>query len=318
MDFYIDAPVRFANFLFALGFHGVAEKTLGIIHDALPCDLAVAQRRGEMIYRARERLFPIGGAERSHFLLHTMLQSTPSELLTTAYFANLDKVFAKSEPRARQGHVVLGLGTGRSGSSTLAAILGSVEGALSIHEVPPLIYWHPSREQVEFHMRRLEVLSWHFPLTVNSGYYYLWVLDEFFDRFPEGKAIGAYRATEPCASSWFNIVPRWSNRWVSSHNGIWGATAWDPTLPKYPIPDGAHRDPDEVKRDHIRRYIVEYNDKLKSYADRFPERFLLVRTEDLDEPSTRTCISDFLGASVTMSSVRLNVQTIENWGDMWF
>ncbi|MBV8652070.1 MAG: hypothetical protein JO255_11430 [Alphaproteobacteria bacterium] len=318
MDFYVDAPVRFARLLYGVGLQAAAEKTLGLVHDALPCDLAAAERRGQMIYRSQEARFPLGSAERSCFLLHTMYRSLPSELLTSAYFANLEHFFKMRERRATPGQLVLGLGTTRSGSTTMTEILGSVEGALSTHEVPPLIYWRPLPEQVEFHLKRLEVLRWYFPLVVNCASYGLGMLDDFLERFPDGKIVAAHRATEPCARSNFRIIPPRSNRWAALHNGVWSATAWDPLFPKYPVPDGARANRDDVKRDHIRRYITEYNARLKSYAERLPSRFLLVRTEELDAWATRTRISEFLGMPITMESVRLNVRTIERWGETWF
>jgi hypothetical protein len=43
----------------------------------------------------------------------------------------------------------------------------------------------------------------------------------------------------------------------------------------------------------IRRYFTDYNNRLKAFAERMPERMLLLRTEELSELSTLREISQF-------------------------
>lgn len=305
------------NTLYGIGLKAAAEKILGAFYDALPCDRGVAARLAEITYHNHQDRFPVGRVERNRFLLYTMFRSMPSSLLTSAYFENLDQILKKRERRAAPGQVVLGLGTGRSGSTTLTAILASIDQSLATHENPPLINWQPLPEQIEFHVKRLAILSWYHPVTFSCAFYNLGMLDTFLERFPEGKVIGTYRETESCARSFFAITGSDTNRWVAPHNGIWSGSIWDPLFPNYPIPVGARRNRDEVKLAHITRYVVEYNSKLKLYAERFPQRLLVVRTEELDTPSTRRRISEFLGTPVTTSSLRLNVGSIDHWGDTW-
>jgi hypothetical protein len=70
----------------------------------------------------------------------------------------------------------------------------------------------------------------------------------------------------------------------------------------------------------IRQYVTDYNNRLKFLAERTPERMLLLRTEDLSEPSTRREISAFLGFHITEVPIHLNVGRMESnaEGGFWF
>jgi hypothetical protein len=75
------------------------------------------------------------------------------------------------------------------------------------------------------------------------------------------------------------------------------------------LPEGARRYPVKAKEDLVRRYVVEYNDRLRQLAARMPDRVLLLRTEELDTPATRRRISEFVGLPVGTAKVHLNMGT---------
>jgi len=62
-----------------------------------------------------------------------------------------------------------------------------------------------------------------------------------------------------------------------------------------------------AKEQLVRRYIEEYNQRLHSLAQRLPERILLLSTAELDSPSTRRRISEFLQLPVATVQIRHNV-----------
>jgi len=97
------------------------------------------------------------------------------------------------------GQIVLGLGSGRCGSTSLSALLGAIEGSCATHENPPLIYWRPEKAQLDFHMRRFKLLSEFFPLVFDASHWWLRAIDRFFTDFPNGKAIGLHRYSQTCA-----------------------------------------------------------------------------------------------------------------------
>jgi hypothetical protein len=314
IDLYLDAPSRFADFLHRFGWTRFEEKFLNQMFHAYPYDRWLAERLGHTIFDRSEKSFALGSIERQQFILNAIGMSFPSERLSAVYFENLDLLLRGRTRLAVPGKVVLGLGTGRSGSTTLAALLRTIDGALSTHENPAMISWEPMQQQLQFHFRRFRVLRDYFPLVADSTHWWLNALGPFFDAFPDAKAIGLARDTDPCVKSFLTIRSknRDFNHWVVPHNRIWHCDSWHPTYPSYELPKGARRDSAAAKRDLIRRYVVEYNDKLRAIAAARPDRLLVLRTEELDAPESRDKISDHIGFPVSAPSLRLNHGTIED------
>lgn len=204
------------------------------------------------------------------------------------------------------GRIVLGLGCGRCGSTTLAALLHSVEGAISTHENPPIVFWEPLPRQVQFHLDRFRSFSRYFPVVADCSHWWLNLLPVIFDAFPLSEAIGVQRETEACVRSWMGALPLHKNHWVPPYTHFWLGDQWDPCFPNYDLPPEAKRDLGGAREALIRRYVAEYNARLQALAALNPRRLLLLRTEDLDLPATRDAISEFLGLPVTRQGIRLN------------
>jgi hypothetical protein len=322
IDLYLDAPGRFADFLRRMGWTRLEEKFLIAMFQAYPYDWLFGERLGHTLYERYEGAFPRGTIERQQFVLNTIGVSVPSERLSAAYFENLELLLRDRVRRATPGKVVLGLGTGRSGSTSLAAILRTVDGALATHENPAIINWQPMVHQLRFHMRRFSVLRDYFSLVSDASHWWLNALDAFFEAFPDGKAIGLVRETEACVDSFLTIRSKNTdfNHWVEPHNRIWHCDHWHPSYPSYALPKDAKRNSDGAKRDLVHRYVVEYNEELAAIAADRPDRLLVLRTEELDAPGSRQKISDHIGCPIGMAALRLNTGSIDDStaGLNWF
>ena len=207
---------------------------------------------------------------------------------------------------------MLGLGAGRTGSTSLVEVLATAEGSCCTHENPPLISWIPKQIEIDFHIRRFKRLSQYFPLVADVSHWWINVLDEVFCHFADAKLVGVYRDLDSCAKSFMQIkgFGRNSyNHWVPYGNGIWAAARWDPTYPTYPIPELSERDPDNAKLELITRYVQEYNEKLHSIAARTPEKVLLMRTEELNIAAVQSTIFQFVGLSGQVIQSERNVGT---------
>jgi hypothetical protein len=321
LHFYLDLPIRLCSALQSIGLRSAAEQLLWRVHCAAPYDTALGEHLAQLRYGNHEHKFPAGTVERGRFIMYVLLNSSPSPGVVAAYFANLRQLMRQRERRAVPGQIVLGLGAGRCGSTTLAALLHSIEGAVSTHENPPLISWEPSPRQVQFHLDRFDIFSQHFPLVADCSHWWINVLDTVFDAFPWSKAIGLYRDTEACVRSWVQVSHADTNHFVPPHNGIWLPDRWDPLYPHYDLPEGARRNPQQVLEQLVRRYVVEYNERLHALAARLPDRVLLLQTEELDRKATRRRIADFVGLPVGSTHVRLNVGTqsdVPSTDDLYF
>ena len=293
----------------AAGLTVVAKQILGGMYDHYPYDCPLGERLANLQYDDGEANFPIGSMERSTFILKILARTYPSQRLCNAYFENLHELLKNREPLGRPGRLVLGLGTGRCGSTTLTGILSMVDGAKSTHENPPLVFWEPLQRQLQFHVARFRVMSRYFPLVFDCSHWWLNALDPLFDAFPDGRAIGLYRDTEACVRSFIEITGN-RNHWVPPHNHIWPHDRWDPAYPHYDVPENAKVDRRQALRDLITRYVVEYNCAMKELETKLRGRFLLLRTEDLDSQSARQLIADFVEVPIGSSRLHLNVKSI--------
>ncbi len=275
-----------------------------------PYDRAPREKLGELLFDQLPSDVPLGSVARSRLILQNILQSLPTKRLVRAYFDNLEQLLASRARRAEPGQVVLGLGSGRCGSTTLSAALSSIPDALSTHEQPPFVFWEPLEEQVRFHLDRFRLLAGYFSVVFDAAHWWLNVAPRFLAEFPQGKIIGLHRQTGSCVQSFMHVKGRGrgsENHWAPPGNPIWATNWWDPTYPSYSIPLATNFDPDTAKAALIERYVSDYNGTLKSLAAASPNRVLLVRTEELSEPATAVRLSALLNVPVTMPQKLFNV-----------
>jgi hypothetical protein len=282
----------------------------GIDYD--PLDRAVQKLIADRMFRQYIDDEPSGSISRGRLLLDIIENSFPSDALTAAYFENLELLLKSRQPRPVAGQIVLGLGTGRTGSTSLVEVLATVQGSCCTHENPPLISWVPQQVEIDFHIQRFKRLSQYFPLIADVSHWWINVLDEVFRHFAQVKIVGVYRNLDSCVKSFMQIKGHGRgsyNHWVPHGNGIWAAAQWDPTYPTYAVPERSERDPDAAKSELIARYVREYNEKLHSIASRAPEKILLVRTEELNAAEVQAAIFQFAGLSGRIIKSERNVGT---------
>jgi hypothetical protein len=305
-----DTAVKVAEFLEHNGMlRPAADTWLGLCADN-PYDRRAREKLGDLKFQVQESNYALGSVARSRFILRVMGVSFPTGRLREAYFENLDQVLKSRPKRATPGAIVLGVGSGRCGSTTLAAALAGVSDACATHENPPMIFWQPIEEQLEVHFERFRRLADRFALVFDAASWWLNALERFFAEFPQAKVIGLYRDTAACVQSFMKIKGsgRGSlNHWAAPGNGIWTTSPGDPMYPSYAVPTALVNNPDAAKAVLIERYVTEYNQKLHEAAAKYGQRMLLLRTEELGEPATIARLSAFLGVSLSMPPAAMNV-----------
>src|ERR1019366_4932603 len=202
----------------------------------------------------------------------------------------------------------------------MASLLGTIAGAKSTHENPVRVFWDLHPQQVEFHLRRFRLLTAYFPVVADCSVWWINLMETVTQALPTTKAIGVYRETEACVRSFKGVSVPSYNPWVIPHNGIWHSYFGDPLYPHYELPENARKDPDAARESLMRRYVTDYNSRLKALAERMPERMLLLRTEELSEPSTLRQISQFLGFRIAEAPILRNLGQVEHnsESDFWF
>jgi hypothetical protein len=278
-----------------------------------PTDAKNLAKAAHDLFDKRQAAFPPGTVERGRFLLQLIANSHPTARLSDAYFENLTLLLRSRPTRSVPGRIILGIGSGRSGSTTLSAFFASLDDSCATHENPPLIGWAPDEAEITFHLRRFDALRRHYQIVSDVSHWWLNAIDFFLNRFPEGKIIGLYRDVESCARSFSRIKGEGRNsmnHWAGHGNCIWSPNIWDQTYPTYPVPERAIDHPDEARLAMIRRYVEEYNDRMKAMAARHPGSIVLFPTEDLNRPEVTARLCEIAGVPARTFDRKLNVNNV--------
>jgi Sulfotransferase domain len=287
-----------------------SQSPTGLSYD--PYNHEIRKDLAERLFRPHRNDPPLGTVERGRLILDIIQDTFPTEALSRAYFENLDNVLKTRPVRRAPGKIVIGIGSGRNGSTSLAEMLSTIEESCCTHENPPLMCWIPHPEEIRFHLKRLQRLAGYFPVVVDVAHWWLNAVPEVLAQLPSSRVIGVTRDTESCARSFLKIKGTGAgscNHWVPYGNGVWSAERWDPTYPTYAVPNQAYHDPDGAKYQLMMRYVREYNAAVYALAVRWPAKFIVLKTEDLGDSTAQRALFDFVGVNGAIKKVRLNIGT---------
>ena len=301
---YAHAPLAVTGLFDRIGQPALSDLFLAQLFDLSPYNWALGERLADRYYDTYQRKYAIGTVDRGRFLLSAMRSSVPSEQLIAAYFENLGVLMRDRPARSTPGQLVLGIGSGRTGSTTLAALLASASNSISTHENPPLVYWEPHPRQVSFHIRRIAVLLNHFSLVADAASWWINLLEPVRRAIPTVKVIALVRDTEDCVRSFDRAVEQ--NPWAGPWKRTWENRRWDLIMPHYPVPADVAGDPRAAKQAMIRQYVTDYNALISDLQARRDCDLLIVRTEALSSPSTIERISGFIGMQVSQTPPHFN------------
>ena len=184
------------------------------------------------------------------------------------------------ETSAGRGRLVLGLGTGRSGSTTLANILGAQSNCYFSHEYPPMLYWRDDPASPEFHIGRFRLLLELFPIAGDVSHWWLPYFRLMRTNFPDLRAVVLRRDREETIESFLRVKGDGKkgaiNHWVRHDGRFWRKNSWDDCYPKYPV---------ETLREAVACYWDAYYQQSQQLQREFPEQlriFDLAALSDID------------------------------------
>lgn len=247
-------------------------------------------------------------------VLEIMQITYPTPKLAEKYFSSLAIVLGEMRQLENPGQLVIGLGPGRCGSTSLAAMLGTVPNSCCTHETPPQIFWEPRSEQVDFHIRRFHMLTNCYALVADVSHWWLNSLEQLLDRFPQSKFIGLIRDPAECATSFMRVQGSGKgsyNPWATPRNGVWRSGHWDPSYPSYSPPIYSKNNPDLAKLELITQYVREYNAKLERLARDAPDKVRLICTEELGKETIQGEIFRIAQSQGKFDSWKLNVRGVD-------
>ncbi len=312
-----ETAVDLAEYFLARNKGAQALQTLRAVLSVAPRHEAAKRRFAELHLALAERQFPPGSEPRGRLLLGLLGFDILTEPVETAYLAHLEARLAGRERLAAPGTLVLGLGSGRSGSTSLAALLAGAEGACATHENTPLVHWAPNSGQIRLHRKRFALLLERYPLVFDAAHWWLNAAEPMIEAFETVKLVALAREPEACARSFLKVKGTGRdgfNHWLDHDGRFWRPAVWDPLYPSYDparfgleAPESAS--PVELAERQLRlvtAYVEDYNRALARLAETLGARLLLLRTEELGERKTQDRILDFLGVKAPYLDKALN------------
>jgi|GEM_PF-480298 len=207
-----------------------------------------------------------------------------------------------SRPEKR---VVIGLGTGRCGTTSLAQLLSRQQDAYVTHERIPILPWLAQPGVVEGRIERL--LAEPFSLCGDVGFYYLPYAQALLDRFPTVRMICLQRERRATVSSYLRSTEG-RNHWVEHDGSIWKPDPiWDGCYPSYNEPS---------KADAIGRYWDEYYYEAERLQAKYPDSFRVWPTQALNRKGGVDEILEFVGIPAnrrTYVHIKANASARSQW-----
>lgn len=184
--------------------------------------------------------------------------------------------------------VMIGLGTGRCGTNSLAALIALQPGAIGTHERHGSdVAWVGGEREVDAVLDELAAdLARGARLVGEVSFYYLPYVARIRARFPAARFVVLKRDRAATIESFMEKTADKSNHWAAKRWWQRGSR-WDHCLPTYPEPLD--------KRAAIGRYWDEYYAATDALERAEPATFLTVRTEELGGEPCQRRILGFLG-----------------------
>ena len=115
---------------------------------------------------------------------------------SSAYNADIQKFFLSlidKNMNSRQPRLIFGLGTGRSGSTTLTHILKSIPNSYVSHEHPFLVPWRNGEEIINWHLARMDALGSHYKVVGDVAHWWLPYVEHILKLRPDAKFLAVKR-----------------------------------------------------------------------------------------------------------------------------
>lgn len=205
-------------------------------------------------------------------------------------FANIS--FFEGEPKK-----LIGCGTGRCGTRSLAKLINDCPGWRCGHEhiVTGPLPWNidigMAYDQIEWFNNRNRI--------GNVAYYFLPYIELMLDEVIGLRVVCLKRNREDTVESFMRwMARRWElprNPWAKRDDERWTyLPTWDITYPKIDIPL-EDLEPEDHKRKQIELYWNQYYEQAEWLEDNYPNQFKIFSIDALNEKEKQEKLFDFIG-----------------------
>jgi hypothetical protein len=194
--------------------------------------------------------------------------------------------------------IVIGLGTGRCGTQSLAVILNQQEFARVEHEQHgPAIAWQGDEERVADFIRRCTTQR-ELALVGDVAFYYLPYVEHILELAPHAKFICMKRDRQATVKSYMTWTRR-RNHWMRHDGTRWKLDRWDRCYPKYAVAD---------KAEAVGRYWDDYYRRAAALEAAYPHAFRVFPIEAIDSTAGQEAMFDLLGLPAAARRVLLGMR----------
>lgn len=185
-------------------------------------------------------------------------------------------------------NLIFGLGTGRSGSTSLYFLLSKQENTFSSHEYPPLIKWEDDKKNVFFHLNKCSILLNNFNFVADVSHWWLKYVELIIKKYPNSVFICMQRDKHETVSSFLRIKGYGNkgtlNHWTNHDGRHWRHNIWDKTYPKYETNSLEYA---------IEEYWDQYYFISQSLEKKFPNNFRIFNIKNLSSKKGQMEILQF-------------------------
>ena len=185
-------------------------------------------------------------------------------------------------------NLIFGLGTGRSGSTSLYSLLSEQENTFSSHEYPPLIKWENDKKNVFFHLNKCSILLNNFNFVADVSHWWLKYVELIIKKYPNSVFICMQRDKHETVFSFLRIKGYGNkgtlNHWTNHDGKHWRHNIWDDTYPKYKTNSLKYA---------IEKYWDQYYFISESLEKKFPNNFRIFNIQNFSSEEGQLEILQF-------------------------
>lgn len=175
--------------------------------------------------------------------------------------------------------LIIGLGTGRCGTTTLSRILANQKNSTFKHESKPILTWGFNKNEIDKKLKR--IISQKGKYVGDVGLYYLNYVEYIIGKHPSSKFVILKRKKEEVVRSFLKKSKRY-DLWRKDH--LKGQNTWIKAFPKYGV---------ESKKVALENYWEDYYKKSNQLLKKFPSNIILFETNSLNSKKEINNLLDF-------------------------
>lgn len=185
--------------------------------------------------------------------------------------------------KTKETRFVFGLGSGRSGTSSLAQLLNLQDDYTMSHEVRPILAWNCDKKLLYKKLNQLAAKS-QTRVTGDVASSYLPFVEEIIGLFPQTKFVCIKRDMHETIKSFMTKSGN-RNHWSKHDGSQWKKDYWDRFFPKYNIDD---------KQEAIKKYWIDYYERSENLSSQYPDNFRVLSIRVLSDDEQQKDLFEFL------------------------